>query len=125
MCRFWWEGFNEIAMLWDLMRLQCCAGQVADTGSTYKYKMQLKGEEKEEELTGEYTGVDVSKSDPPEGGCTDEVAVGAGGNEGANIVPDPPSSNNSSLPQGEEEPQQQEVGSEVKEEQSQEEAAAT
>ena len=47
-------------------------GKVADTASTYKYKMQLKGDdsgvvrlgdEPEEELSGEYSGVDVSMND--------------------------------------------------------------
>lgn len=100
------------------------AGKVADTGTTYKYKMQVEGGQTDEvetkaELTGEYTGVDVSSTElPDESQCASEGAGAVEDNNEANIVPDPTSVESSPL-------QQQEVGAEVKEEQLQEEAAAT
>ena len=62
---------------------------MADTGTTYKLKMQVvQGEG--EELTGEYTGVDVSHHEPSdEAKCPpDEDAGGAEeSQEEANAVP--------------------------------------
>jgi len=66
-----WQGCTELHKVFTCI-VFICPGKVADTASTYKYKMQLKGDEsgvvqqgeEPEELSGEYSGVNVSVSDP-------------------------------------------------------------